>query len=122
MSDNVDIWLWLTMVMKPNNPRLGKILAESGFNAARAGVIIRDGRDSTITAGEISRAKAIRLGTVREFAAFCEKSGVSIISYESENYPENLRKIENPPAVLFALGDVDGLNSCLLYTSPSPRD
>ena len=22
MSDNVDIWLWLTMVMKPNNPRL----------------------------------------------------------------------------------------------------
>ena len=37
MPDNVDIWLWLTMVMKPNNPRLGKILAECGFNAAKAG-------------------------------------------------------------------------------------
>ena len=122
MSDNVDIWLWLTMVMKPNNPRLGKILAECGFNAAKAGVIIRDGRDPTLAAGEISRAKAIRLGTVREFAAFCEKSGVSIISYESENYPENLRKIENPPAVLFVLGNADGLNSAPLLTVVGTRN
>lgn len=122
MSDNVDIWLWLTMVMKPNNPRLGKILSECGFNAAKAGVIIRDGRDPSLTAGEISRAKAIRLGTVREFAAFCEKSGVSIISYESENYPENLRKIENPPAVLFVLGNAEGLNSAPLLTVVGARN
>ena len=122
MSDNVDIWLWLTMVMKPNNPRLGKILAECGFNAAKAGVIIRDGRDSTITAGEISRAKAIRLGTVREFSAFCAKSGVSIISYESENYPEQLRKIENPPTVLFVLGNAEGLNSAPLLTVVGARN
>lgn len=122
MSDNVDIWLWLTMVMKPNNPRLGKILAECGCNAAKAGVIIRDGREPTLAAGEISRAKAIRLGTVREFAAFCEKSGVSIISYESENYPENLRKIENPPAVLFALGNAEGLNRAPLLTVVGTRN
>lgn len=122
MSDNVDIWLWLTMVMKPNNPRLGKILAECGFNAAKAGVIIRDGCDSTITAGEISRAKAIRLGTVREFSAFCAKSGVSIISYDSENYPEELRKIENPPAVLFVLGNSDGLNRAPLLTVVGTRN
>ncbi|MCI7759093.1 MAG: DNA-processing protein DprA [[Eubacterium] saphenum] len=122
MPDNVDIWLWLTMVMKPNNPRLGKILAECGFNAAKAGVVIRDGREPSLTAGEISRAKAIRLGTVREFAAFCGKSGVSIISYESENYPENLRKIENPPAVLFVLGSAEGLNSAPLLTVVGTRN
>lgn len=122
LSDNVDIWLWLTMVMKPNNPRLGKILAECGYNAAKAGVIIRDGREPTLTAGEISRAKAIRLGTVREFAAFCGKSGVSIISYESENYPEQLRKIENPPAVLFVLGNAEGLNSTPLLTVVGTRN
>lgn len=122
MPDNVDIWLWLTMVMKPNNPRLGKILAECGCNAAKAGVVIRDGREPSLTAGEISRAKAIRLGTVREFAAFCGKSGVSIISYESENYPENLRKIENPPAVLFALGNAEGLNRAPLLTVVGTRN
>ena len=122
MSDNVDIWLWLTMVMKPNNPRLGKILAECGCNAAKAGVIIRDGREPSLNAGEISRAKAIRLGTVREFAAFCGKSGVSIISYESENYPEQLRKIENPPAVLFVLGNAEGFNSAPLLTVVGARN
>lgn len=122
MSDNVDIWLWLTMVMKPNNPRLGKILAACGCNAAKAGVIIRDGREPSLNAGEISRAKAIRLGTVREFAAFCGKSGVSIISYESENYPEQLRKIENPPAVLFVLGNAEGLNSAPLLTVVGARN
>ncbi|MGN0640527.1 MAG: DNA-processing protein DprA [Oscillospiraceae bacterium] len=122
MPDNVDIWLWLTMVMKPNNPRLGKILAECGCNAAKAGVVIRDGREPSLTAGEISRAKAIRLGTVREFAAFCGKSGVSIISYESESYPEQLRKIENPPAVLFVLGSAEGLNSAPLLTVVGTRN
>lgn len=122
MSDNVDIWLWLTMVMKPNNPRLGKILAACGCNAAKAGVIIRDGREPSLNAGEISRAKAIRLGTVREFAAFCGKSGVSIISYESENYPEQLRKIENPPTVLFVLGNAEGLNSAPLLTVVGARN
>ncbi len=122
MPNNVNTWLWLTMVMKPNNPRLGKILAECGYNAAKAGVIIRDGREPTLTAGEISRAKAIRLGTVREFAAFCGKSGISIITYESDNYPEQLRKIENPPAVLFVLGNAEGLDNAPLLTVVGTRN
>lgn len=110
MSDNVDIWLWLVLVMGANNPRLGKILENCGYDPAKAGVVIRDNKDPSLTAAEKSRAKSTRLGTVRDFKRFCEVSGVSIIAYDSENYPALLKKIENPPPVLFALGDVSGLN------------
>lgn len=122
MSDNADIWLWLVMVMKPNNPRLHKILADCGYNAAKAGVVIRDGRDPSLTSGEISRAKAVRLGTVREFASFCEKAGVKIVSFESENYPSLLKKIKDPPAVLFVLGNERGLNGSPILTVVGTRN
>lgn len=122
MSDNADIWLWLVMVMKPNNPRLYKILEDCGYNAAKAGVVIRDGREPTLTSGELSRAKAVRLGTVREFAAFCEKAGVKIVSYESENYPALLKKIKNPPAVLFVLGNERGINGSPILTVVGTRN
>ena len=110
MSDNVDIWLWLVLVMGANNLRLGKILGKCGYNPAKAGVVIRDNKDPSLTAAELSRAKSIRSGAVREYKRFCEASGVSIIAYGSEDYPVLLKKIENPPPVLFALGDVSGLN------------
>lgn len=122
MSDNADIWLWLVMVMKPNNPRLHKILEDCGYNAAKAGVVIRDGREPSLTSGELSRAKAVRLGTVREFSAFCEKAGVKIVSYESENYPALLKKIKNPPAVLFVLGNERGINGSPILTVVGTRN
>ena len=122
MSDNADIWLWLVMVMKPNNPRLHKILEDCGYNAAKAGVVIRDGREPSLTSGELSRAKAVRLGTVREFSAFCEKAGVKIVSYESENYPALLKNIKNPPAVLFVLGNERGINGSPILTVVGTRN
>lgn len=110
MSDNVDIWLWLVLVMGANNPRLGKILEKCGYDPAKAGVVIRDNKDPSLTVAELSRAKSTRLGTVRDYKHFCEVSGVSIIAYGSEDYPALLKKIENPPPVLFALGDASRLN------------
>lgn len=110
MSDNVDIWLWLVLVMGADNPRLGKILEKCGYDPAKAGVVIRDNKDPSLTAAELSRAKSTRLGTVRDYKRFCEVSGVSIIAYGSEDYPVLLKNIENPPPVLFALGDASGLN------------
>ena len=36
-------------------------------------------------------------------------------------YPASLLNIEDPPLLLYVLGDAEHLG-CLLYTSPSPRD
>lgn len=37
---------------------------------------------------------------------YCNEKNISIISYDDENYPENLRNIDDPPAVLFCTGDI----------------
>ncbi len=122
MSDNLDIWLWLTLVMKPNNAKLGLILKSCNYDAARAGKIIRDGGNFAFDKNEKSRANAIRIGTVREYKNFCSKSGITIISYDSEDYPKLLKQIENPPPVLFALGNAKGLNDMPILTGVGTRN
>lgn len=39
----------------------------------------------------------------------CEKIGARITGYYDDRYPELLRRIEDPPAVLYSIGDLDKL-------------
>lgn len=41
----------------------------------------------------------------------CSTMGVQVLSYYDEGYPERLRKIPDPPAVLFVKGNVAGLRA-----------
>ena len=55
---------------------------------------------------------------------FCKLCGIKSF-YQPRSHPDafsvNLKCVENPPEV-HEIIHFDGLNFCLLYTSPSPRD
>ena len=40
----------------------------------------------------------------------CKKNGIKIISYFDKEYPVKLKRIDVPPVVLFAKGDIELLN------------
>lgn len=48
---------------------------------------------------------------VEELIEYCEKKNIYIMTYDDELYPEQLRSIYNPPAVLFCRGDLSCLNN-----------
>lgn len=46
-----------------------------------------------------------------ELIEYCEKKNIYIMTYDDELYPEQLRSIYNPPAVLFCRGDLNCLKN-----------
>ena len=47
----------------------------------------------------------------RETERLCRENGWRVIPFDSEHYPALLKKIKDPPAVLFAYGDLDILKN-----------
>lgn len=58
----------------------------------------------------IREAKAADLGKIQDF---CKKNGVKILTPEDEQYPERLRNIYSPPAVLYIAGWWEDMNDIL---------
>ncbi|MGN1110914.1 MAG: DNA-processing protein DprA [Oscillospiraceae bacterium] len=105
MDSAEEMWLWLLLVMQPHNPKTGVVLLNSGYDIKRACVQVRDGVFPFLSAAENKRAAKVRLGNVRALQKQCADNGISIVTYDSADYPENLRRIDNAPIVLFVKGN-----------------
>ena len=46
-----------------------------------------------------------------KIAALCEERGIDVISYADPRYPSRLRNIEDPPAVLYVLGELPSVEN-----------
>ena len=105
-NGNVEMWLWLLLVMQPRNPKTHAILNSCGYNLRRACIRMREGDFPFLSEKDNQRIKTIRLGKVRELQRLCADNGISIVTYDSKSYPKLLRFIDNPPIVFFVQGDI----------------
>ena len=53
------------------------------------------------------------LAKARAIYEYCKKSGIDVILFGDERYPERLRLIEDPPVVLYCLGEFPDFNNKL---------
>lgn len=120
-KSSVDVWLWLLLVMQPHNRRLNFILRDCGYDAVKAAAYIRDSDPQILTDVEKRRVLEVRMGEIRKLIQLCEDNDVNIVSYDDGEYPELLRHIEDPPTVLFAAGDLKGLNERLCISAVGTR-
>ncbi len=107
--NNVEIWLWILLVMLPHNPKTAELLKTYG-SAVETAKAIRDGKPDSLSQQEKNRAERVRTRDVREIIEMCGKHGIRIITLDDEEYPSLLRQIDNPPIVLFVLGTLKPLN------------
>lgn len=105
---NKEIWLWLLLVMGPNNDRTLKIVEHYG-NVKKAAEAIRDGKCDLVTDEDRERAKTIRSREVRNLIEECNAAEIRIITIEDEEYPSLLKEIYEPPVVLFVQGSLEEL-------------
>lgn len=61
------------------------------------------------------------LRSAESFDAQYQKHGVKFIDYYSDDYPDRLREIYDPPLVLFCLGNTEVLNSTVFYAIVGTR-
>ncbi len=107
---NKEIWLWLVLVFCSYNPKLTEIV-ESYGDVRTAAQAVRDGKCDNLSEEERQRAKEIRSGEVSRIIAACEEHNIRIITIEDDEYPELLKSVFAPPAVLFVQGSLEYLSS-----------
>lgn len=122
MSQNLDVWLWLLLVMKPYNRKTNFILHNCGYDAVTAARQIRDGNLKFLDDSEKRRAAEVRNGAVNELKQLCADNNITIVPFDDDDYPELLRHIENPPIVLFVSGDLKGINERLCISAVGTRN
>lgn len=117
---NVEVWLWILLVMLPHNDRTTRLLSgySSALEAARA---MRDGECDLLTAAEKQRVERTRTREVKALIAECERLGIRIVTLDDPEYPSRLKKIADPPIVLFVKGDLSPLKNMTSVAVVGPR-
>lgn len=106
VMENVIYWLWLhsALSFRCNNIRR---IGESFGDVERLYKADRTERklSGVLTRTEESRLADLSLDKANRIYDRCRQLGYGVVTFGDEVYPESLRKINNPPAVLFYKGD-----------------
>ncbi len=111
MSKNLRYWLWLQMALG-EGARIKEILEDFGSarNLFDANILYWK-MSPALVPKQIYRLESTALEDTEEIIYTCRQNGWNIIDYEDERYPERLREISNPPAVLYTDGDFPDIDS-----------
>lgn len=102
-------WIKLSIVFGHGSKRLWR-LYKHHMNAENFFYALYYNEESTATEQEILAARNLASDVTDRVLETCEKYDINVYCYESEGYPERLRELANPPAVLYSLGSLDFLN------------
>ncbi len=105
MSSDLLYWVWLSECLGPASRKLSELFARFGsaYDIYRADGEELVGFDSdgneglmSLTNKSLERACAI--------VDYCNRKGIGILPFASPEYPSRLKKLQNPPAVLYYRG------------------
>lgn len=113
-------WLWLTAALGVGNVKTLQI-AEKYETPKEAYYALHDPDCGLLDENERRNVTRTRIEQCEKIAAYCEKNGIGIMTWDSALYPDSLRHIYNPPAVLFYKGDPGLLKNHMLLTVVGTR-
>ena len=108
MTDNDSLyWIWLADKCGPASREFARLISmfDNPFEIYRLdteelGAI--DGISERLKNALASKSLEHAYSTLK----YCKKSGVQIIAYSDERYPARLKTLEDPPAILYCLGEL----------------
>lgn len=109
---NVFDWLWIVNTLGCGSVRIWEVIDNfSSAAEAREALSDRERRKILLTESERKSADRTSEEQIGELINYCESHNIYILTFDDELYPERLRSIYNPPAVLFCRGDMSCLES-----------
>lgn len=116
--ENMVYWIWLSLACTPGSATFPSLLTK--FKDAKE-VYLADENDLR---GTIDRRASDRsalldkdLKRAEEILNFCTGKKVGIVTYADPTYPDALRKIANPPVLLYYRGVLPNFNSGDFYAA-----
>lgn len=111
MSENLRYWLWLQKALGAG-AYIKSIIEDFGsVKKLYESNILEWRMSSALTAKQIDKLEQTDIHSVNEIIYNCEKNHWQMIDYDDSSYPERLREIINPPAVLYVDGVLPDLDN-----------
>lgn len=112
MSENLNYWIWLQNALG-YCAGIDRLLED--FSSAKE--LYQAGErewmmSAALTSKQVDRLRCTPLGSADDIIKTCLENGWKIVDYDDPAYPNRLKEISNPPAVLYvdgALPDIDSL-------------
>lgn len=107
-------WIWLQqalgdgVIFKPIIEEFGG--AEGLYNAN----IMEWRMSSTLSPRQVYRLEKTDIADADKVIETCEKNSWKVISYDHPDYPQRLREIINPPAVLYVDGEMPDIDNTVV--------
>lgn len=114
-------WFWLVNVFGPANRRLWRF-AKAFDTVDRFYDSVKNGKINGLTDSERKAAEQFDIMDAAEIVDEYRSSGIKVYCYESEGYPDKLREISNPPAVIFVRGSLDFLDNNIVLDAAGARE
>lgn len=111
MSENLRYWLWLQRALG-EGAYIKNIIDDFGSARSLYNANIIEWRMSTsLTQKQINKLEQTSINDIDEIIYTCQQNGWQMIDYDDARYPSRLKEINNPPAVLYADGDLPDVDS-----------
>lgn len=111
-TEHIFEWLWIVNCFGCGNHRIWDFVScFADISEAYETILNSDKRRKFLTDAEDKSAGRVAEEQVNEVITYCKKHNIYIMTYDDEIYPERIRSIYNPPAVLFCRGDMGCLEN-----------
>lgn len=105
MKNNDIYYIWLQNILEYGSHKLQNVISYFGDAKTFYESHLDDKKSSQIFSNiELNRIKTVTLEESERVIKSCDKYKMNILTYESSLYPERLKNIYNPPAVLYYKG------------------
>ncbi len=121
MSDDYLYDVWLSVTLGAGSASVKTLLEhyKSAENVYRASE--DDLRELGLRDGEVARLDAKDLDEAKRCLAYCEKEHIGLIRYGEPYYPDRLRAITDPPALLYYRGRFEKLDELPVFAMVGTR-
>lgn len=109
---NVFEWLWIVNCFGCGSRRIWEVMEKfPSMTEMYKALKEPDKMQHLLLPKELKTAKSTDEAQINELISYCEAHNIYILTFDDEIYPERLRSIYNPPALLFCRGDLDCLKN-----------
>ncbi len=113
MSENLRYWLWLSRALGAGAAIKSLCEEFGGAKEIYNSNIIEWRMSPSLSLNQINRLESTSLNSIEEIIYTCEQNGWKIIDFDDKRYPNRLKEIYNPPAVLFVDGELPDIDNSL---------
>ncbi len=114
MNSNTVYWIWLALALG-EGARIREIVDDFGGAKQLYDSNIMEWRmSSALVPRQVNKLEKADIADAEKIISVCNDNNWQIICYEDEHYPERLKQISNPPAVLYVDGELPDIDSNVL--------